>query len=67
MDQLFGGIQRTDAEAAVLDYSGMEKTKNEGESHHIEHVGVKGESAGVAQMGHGGLPVVYEKDGGSRV
>jgi len=61
MDQLFGGIQRTDAETAVLDYSGMEKTKNDGESQHIENLGIKGEGGAVASMPT--MPVLYEKEG----
>lgn len=72
MDSLFGGIQRTDAEIAVLDSSGSgTKVKNDGgESQHIENVQIG------AKMGGGDagaltsvptMPVLYEKEGERRV
>lgn len=37
MDSLFGGVERTDAEAAILGVNDLDKTKDAGTSQHVEH------------------------------
>lgn len=47
MDSLFGGVERTDAEAAVMGINELSKTKNEGTTQHVEHAGpMEGTDAG---------------------
>lgn len=58
MDSLFGGVERTPVESAVLDYN--DKHENDGFHEHLEHAGTKTHAAAVVR-GVNPLAPVQEK------